>query len=543
MRHTLHIILALALLLVGCHSDPRQVELIDRAEAVMDSLPETALALLDSVDSHRLVRADNARYALLRSQALDKNFIDIANDSLIDIAVDYYTHSCHDHHYKMLAHYYHGRILYNAGDYARSIVALLKAEKEAVDNESHFYLGLIYRLFCYIYSDIYYNNGEVEYAQKSYEAFSKTDFSAHTDYALLEFAQSLYNDKDFNKCDSIITRLIESKTLSNDKHLSYLTYMLKSNLLINNKQYNEALATMSQLENTHGRLYSATDYINMSICHIANNDTANAYKYAHAAAQIDSTESWGLYLLNREIGDSAKALLYLEKEIELQNKLIQNISSQTVLWEVDEYKEQERIAAKHKAQRLLLTIILASTLLIAGVIATAIIRIKVVKAKMERSIAMAHNLKNTLFVKDKHIEALQSDVNKLFSGQFETLNKLCSIYYETGEEKKVIYAIYNDVKSTIQKLSSDKQTIKQLEDLANEHLDNIMVRFRDNYKSMSNDDIQLFLYIVMGFSSSAISVILNIDINRVYNRKASLKRKIKKNKDIDTAQFIHFFDK
>ena len=70
MRHTLHIILALTLLLVGCYSDPRQVELVDRAEAVMDSLPETALALLDSVDSHRLVRADNARYRLHHTRSL-----------------------------------------------------------------------------------------------------------------------------------------------------------------------------------------------------------------------------------------------------------------------------------------------------------------------------------------------------------------------------------------------------------------------------------------------------------------------------------------
>ena len=290
-------------------------------------------------------------------------------------------------------------------------------------------------------------------------------------------------------------------------------------------------------------LFTAIDYIDLSTCYIANGDTLNAYKYAHAAAQIDSMEAWGLYLINKSLGNNAMALSYLEKEVELQNELLQNISSQTVLSDVDKYKEQERIAAKHKAQRLLFTIIFASVILIAGVIATAFIRIKVVNAEMERSIAMAHNLKNTLFVKDKHIVALQADVNKLFSGQFETLNKLCSIYYETGDEKKVIYAIYNDVKSTIQKISSDKQTIKQLEDLANEHLDNIMVRFRDNYKSMSNDDIQLFLYIVMGFSSNAISVILNIDINRVYNRKASLKRKIKKNTDIDTAQFIHFLGK
>jgi hypothetical protein len=60
MRHALHIILAFTLLLVGCYSDPRQVELVDRAEALIDSLPEASLALLDSVNSRRLVGADNA---------------------------------------------------------------------------------------------------------------------------------------------------------------------------------------------------------------------------------------------------------------------------------------------------------------------------------------------------------------------------------------------------------------------------------------------------------------------------------------------------
>ena len=85
------ILLNIALLLTtSCISDHRQVELLDRAEPLIETAPDTALALLDSIDSRRLYRGDKARYALLRSQALDKNYIDVTNDSLINIAVNYY---------------------------------------------------------------------------------------------------------------------------------------------------------------------------------------------------------------------------------------------------------------------------------------------------------------------------------------------------------------------------------------------------------------------------------------------------------------------
>ena len=543
MKHTgILLTLVAALLFVACRTDNTSIQLLDQAEAMMNEAPDTALALLDSIDSHRLGRADNARYALLRSQALDKNFIDITNDSLISIAVDYYAHS-HNEPYKMLAHYYYGRILFNAGDYAHSIIELLKAEKVAIDNESYFYLGLIYRLFNYIYSDIYFNTGEIEFARKSHEAFSKTDYIAHADYALLELAQSFYNNRDFSRCDSIITHLIKSQTILEDKNLCYLTYMLKSNLLINNKQYNEALALISQLEKTYGELFTAIDYIDLSTCYIAQNDTVNANKYAHKAAQIDSMEVWGLYLINKKMGKNAVALNFLEKEVDLQNKLIQNLSSQTVLSEVDEYKEQELIAANRRSKNILHTFIFASILLIFGVILAAIIRIKIVNADIEKSIALTHNLKNTLFVKDKYIEALQSDVNELFSGQFEMLNKLCAIYYEGNDEKKNIYTTYSSIKSTIKNISSDKQTISQLEMLANKHLNNIMTNFRSNYPNLSDDDNQLFLYLVMGFSPQAISIILNIDIKKVYNRKSSLKRKVCNVTDKDITQFAPLFGK
>ena len=57
----------------------------------MDTYPDSALQLLKTIDSKHLVTKEGkARYALLYSQALDKNYIDVTEDSLINIAVEYY---------------------------------------------------------------------------------------------------------------------------------------------------------------------------------------------------------------------------------------------------------------------------------------------------------------------------------------------------------------------------------------------------------------------------------------------------------------------
>lgn len=139
------------LLLSACGSDSKQLTLLDSAEKIMIVAPDSALSQLREIDSQKLNRADNARYALLLSQALDKNFIDVSNDSLINIAVEYYEHK-RDNHYKMLALYYQGRVKYNAQDYAMSINALLKSEKIALKLNDNFYLGLIYRNISDIYN-------------------------------------------------------------------------------------------------------------------------------------------------------------------------------------------------------------------------------------------------------------------------------------------------------------------------------------------------------------------------------------------------------
>ena len=78
------------LLCWGCkQTDVTQV--LDRAETCMAERPDSSLYLLRTLDKRHISGSlRKARYALLYSQALDKNYIDVDNDSLIRVAVDYY---------------------------------------------------------------------------------------------------------------------------------------------------------------------------------------------------------------------------------------------------------------------------------------------------------------------------------------------------------------------------------------------------------------------------------------------------------------------
>ena len=84
------------LLLVGINgivscSGSRQKEAFDIAESLMETHPDSALLILKGMDKSQLhSKAAQARYALLLSMALDKNFVDTTTFDVLQPAIDYY---------------------------------------------------------------------------------------------------------------------------------------------------------------------------------------------------------------------------------------------------------------------------------------------------------------------------------------------------------------------------------------------------------------------------------------------------------------------
>ncbi|MBD5290373.1 MAG: hypothetical protein HDS26_06785, partial [Bacteroides sp.] len=73
-------LLFLTLLVAGCGGGVDRARL-ERAETLMDARPDSSLQILDSIDASRLRGGDRALYALLLTQARDKNYLDLSNDS------------------------------------------------------------------------------------------------------------------------------------------------------------------------------------------------------------------------------------------------------------------------------------------------------------------------------------------------------------------------------------------------------------------------------------------------------------------------------
>lgn len=85
-------IIILSLCVWNCGHTSSVRPLLDRAEMCMETSPDSAFVALDSLDRRLLDTPElKARHALLYSQALEKCGIEVYNDSIISIALEYYS--------------------------------------------------------------------------------------------------------------------------------------------------------------------------------------------------------------------------------------------------------------------------------------------------------------------------------------------------------------------------------------------------------------------------------------------------------------------
>lgn len=159
------------LALQGCKNTKDVEAELHRADVYMDEHPELALEALEAIDVDELTtRKVQAKYALLYSMALDKNYIDVTNDSIIAPAATYYTnHGTADD--KLKTYYYLGRIAMNMGDYEKAMTHFVKAEQYADKCKDNVAVGLLHNAKMYLYQNLYDTEDMISAAKKSASAF------------------------------------------------------------------------------------------------------------------------------------------------------------------------------------------------------------------------------------------------------------------------------------------------------------------------------------------------------------------------------------
>ena len=148
MKRTIYYLLFLCLL-TGCYPDMKPQ--LEEAEALLTENPDSAYRLLQSIERpERRQEAEYATWCLLMTQATDKSFREHTSDSLIRVAVRYFSRQ-HDPERLATALYTQGRVEKELGkneEAARLFVKALDVAKGGEDYKLQFlassHLGTLY---------------------------------------------------------------------------------------------------------------------------------------------------------------------------------------------------------------------------------------------------------------------------------------------------------------------------------------------------------------------------------------------------------------
>jgi len=179
-------------MLVACSGNNSQ---LNRAEQLIETAPDSALHLLQSLPSHKYKSSSNrALYGLLMIRALDKKLLPLKPDSLLDYSISYYRE--HGGNDRLASCYlYKGRTYKYSFQYEKAISYYLKA-LDAMDTDTN---RLLLGRINFDMGDIYlvqreYALSRQKYLQ-AYALFRKVNNATSAFYSLVDVGRTYSQEK------------------------------------------------------------------------------------------------------------------------------------------------------------------------------------------------------------------------------------------------------------------------------------------------------------------------------------------------------------
>lgn len=547
-RNTLPLILALMMaLLTGCTNRVAMEELAyleTRMEAKADSV-RTALA---AMDGNRLRGEARALHALLYSQALDKCYVDVTNDSLISIATKYYRKG--DEPLRALqALYYQGRVMENAKEYHQAIAFYTKAEQYVGEVEDPYIKGLLYAHLGSLYSKDYDYATALKNLKIAHEYYKKANIPRLQYSALRNIGHAYKAMNDFSNAEASLKEAAAWAYTNNRKSLyvSCLQHLFElydtfndSNSffqLYNSEGYKACAADMN-VEYLLARQYASNGEQEKALFHLKK-----AWEQTSTIEDTISLYQQG-YKIYKSKGEYMQALANHEKVLSLQDSLLRIATRHPlIVTQRDFFQEQSELTEVklQKSRQTMFFIVVVAILAIAIIIIVSRTRARKKREELDGYVNLTEDLKRSLYNKEEAISRMGAQLQQhdeqartmstrladLMRGRYELLNELTNTYYETSGSKADREAIYQKVKKAIDRMAGNRKEMQELESIVNEYCDNAMMHIHAELPELPYDDTVLLCYIYAGFSAKAIHLFTKNSISNIYSRKSRLREHIK----------------
>lgn len=544
-KHLLKSILLISgfILLYSCDVYDVQHKLYDVESYIMER-PDSALAVLDTMDRSLLVTDRlKAHHALLHAMALDKNYIDVTDDSIASVAVEYFSKKG-PQKYEARALYYLGLSYYYAQDYDKAIIEFTKAEKVAERCDS-LYMAFIYLAQSDTYSMTHNNLEALKYIKDAYKVYSELSLEYYRDISNLGLAKLYYNINDLPKAESLLNELIISDRV--DSIIKATAIQCKAFIMASRDVpdcHNSVLLYNTLLEDYGNTYMSYKDYWAYAYALINSGRQRESQDIIAQLSQVDTstTAYYWQYLIEKSKSNYSEALTLLEKSVTANNIEVTDALEQSLaLSQRDYYKSQSELS-EYKADNRKLTIIsisVVSVMILLLLLWGTSVYIRRQREEKEYYLNYADEISRQLEAyKTGDYPELKRKYIELYKSKFEVIGNLYEQYTLFDGKKNAEHAIYERVSSIVEDFRNDYGNIKSLESVLNEDMDNIVASLRKEMPRFKEVDYSIFCFMLIGFDATTISHLLNTSINTIYIRKSRIKKSIEEMNPEHKIQFL-----
>lgn len=541
----------IALFIAGCH-DRELDSRLDQAEALLLNKPDSALIILQ-----RLTPQDNeaeqARYALLCSEALDRNGIKVTSDSLIRRAWHYYKNHPRDLHNQCKVLFYWGRIKLESGDKPGALRLFLEIEEKLRNLNEPYYTGLLYNQIGEVYYAQMNYSRAYQYFREARDQFRQAKNLHEETSSTLDMAAATYHTKDIEKAMRLYSAALDLADEQKSESLSKTSLTNLASLYVVSGKRQIPHDLLQRIEES-ARRDNSYGYHTLVDVHLLKNQIDSARYYlelakAHTTDVRDMAElQYTAYRIEALSKNFEKATDNIHRYIYLTDSLVRsNMQFSAGMVEREYFKEQSDFAEYRIKNRTIWEVaIIVVTLLIAG-IAYYILRqrMRLQRERTDHYLLLAEEANTEYKILRERIEGqrnVESHLKGLIASRFDIIDKLGRTYYERENTSSQQAVMYQEVKHIITDFSENKEILQELELIVDTCHDNAMQKLRRDFPMMKEADNRLLCYIFVGFSPQVISLFMKDTVANIYARKSRLKSRIKSAETENKELFLSLFE-
>jgi len=544
-------------LLFGCTSPLSRT--LDDVEGYISEHPDSALKTLRSIDTYSISRkADRAKYSLLHAMALDKNYIDTTDLAVINPALDYYgKHKDKSGNREAMSQYYAGRICTNAENNAGAMLYLNQA-LENLDSTDFLYRGLTYTAIGNVYNtnrDVW---EELKYRKLAHVAFERLGDENYLDISRNLLAMSYHNNKEYKTSDSLQSLIHVGRDSTRQIALLAMRRQADNALCFAEPEYGKAISLYEYLMSRNFPL-ALEDYCEYAYALVMTGNRERADGILSQVERVSPQNAqsyYWRYKTAKALGKTTEALDLLDHVVDESNKIVSKQIKQSASKAQAAYYKLKSEQNESKASNYKLRLALLSLLSLAAV--SAIVSIHAVKnRRLKDKMDMLHTTveesEKLLAEYTKKNEGLQEDFKNLrgtfvsiYQEQFKEIGKNFNLYSSQGDQvayEKSYEKLKKSIDGIISDLREDTKNQKTFEKRIDRDLDGVITKLRTDFPEFKDNDIRFISYMLSGFDTSFMAIILGLSKENVRLKRHRYRNKILSNEGKNSGLYRMLFGK